>query len=146
MFYSRESIHLLAKFLANNSEQTIFRSLYSYAPDNLAWLWSFLDWDTPVDLSQVPVQEHYEPFDWCLQEAALSQTDDELINRINKIFSDSPLIQYKYRENLMIADLYKFLEHLQKINLKYIAISLFNLYFPSNFYFFKKFKSNLKKS
>lgn len=123
---------MLAKFLANNSEHGLFRSLYSYAPDNLAWLWSFLDWESPIDLSQVPVQEHYEPFEWCLQDA---QQDDELLNRINKIFSDSPLIQYKYRENLMIADLYKFLEHVQKVNLKYIAISLFCLYFPSKFKF-----------
>lgn len=133
-------MHLLAKFLANNSEQGIFRSLYSYAPDNLAWLWSFLDFDSPIDLSQVPVQEHYEAFEWSIQDNNLSESDEELLTRVNKIFSDSPLIQYKYRENLMIADLYKFLEHLQKISFKYIAIALFNLYFPSNFFLLIKTK------
>ena len=137
--FARETIHLLAKFLANHSECTIFRSLYAYAPDNLAWLWAFIDWESSIDFKRsVPVQDKYEPFRWSPsgnQLVQLSPDNEEFLSLVNKTFADSPLIQYKYREKVMIGDLCKFIEHIHKISDPVIAKSLFLLYFPS-----KRFK------
>ena len=36
----------------------------------------------------------------------------------------------------MIADVYKFIEHVQKITVAPVAKALFSLYFPSEYYFF----------
>ena len=102
--FARETIHLLAKFLANHSECTVFRSLYAYAPDNLAWLWAFIDWDTQIDFKKsVSTQEKYEPFKWSVngtqggQIVQMSEENEGILNMANKIFADAPLIQYKYR-------------------------------------------------
>ena len=93
MFYSRETIHLLAKFLSNHSDNVIFRSLYAFAPDNLAWLWAFFDWDSQIDMDKIDTQDVYQPFK-LNDDISL---DDEHVKLINKLFSDAPLIQYKYR-------------------------------------------------
>jgi hypothetical protein len=102
--FARETIHLLAKFLANHSECTVFRSLYAYAPDNLAWLWAFIDWDSQIDFKKaVPIQEKHEPFKWSVngsqpgQFVQLSAENEGILTMANKIFADAPLIQYKYR-------------------------------------------------
>ena len=127
VFYSRETMHLLAKFLANHSDNSIFRSLYAYAPDNLAWLWAFFNWEAPIDFEQVvPSQDCYAPF-----ASSTEALDDEQVRLVNKIFAEAPLVQYKYRENIMIGDVYKFIEHVQKIQVAPIARALFLLYFPS---------------
>lgn len=134
VMFARESIYLIAKFLANHAECTIFRSMYTYAPDNLSWLWSFIDWETPIDFKRaVPTQEKYEPFKWTngqLTVTHLSADCENLLNKANKIFADSPLVQYKYREKVMIGDLCKFIEHVHKVIDPNIAKSLFSLYFP----------------
>jgi hypothetical protein len=142
-------MHLLAKFLSAQGNNQIFRSLYAFAPDNLAWLWAFFDWTTPIDINKIPNQEIYQPF------RTINNLDmklsEEHVDIINKIFINAPLIQYKYRgkfnffiifffnfkfffhlENIMIADVYKFIEYILEIKVPQIAKSLFLLYFPSN--------------
>lgn len=119
-------MHLLAKFLAANSTNTIFRSLYGYAPDNLAWLWAFLDWDTPIDLNKVPCQETYYPF-----KALDNRIGQDKLEFINKLFAEAPLVQYIYRGSIMIGDVFKFIEYIQSIRLEPVAKALFLLYFPS---------------
>jgi hypothetical protein len=144
--FARETIHLLAKFLANHSEITLFRSLYAYAPDNLAWLWAFIDWDTQIDFKkQVATQETYEPFKWSMPQftaSYLSNENENVLNYANKIFADSPLVQYRYREKVMIGDLCKFIEHVHKIEQPNIAKALFLLYFPSKFRLFLLLANN----
>ena len=90
--YSRETMHLLAKFLAQNSDNQIFKSLYAFAPDNLAWLWAFLDWETPIDLNKIPSQDQYQTF-----KPIDDRISEDKIQMINKIFFDAPLVQYSYR-------------------------------------------------
>lgn len=130
VYYSRETIHLLAKFLAQHSNNPIFRSLYAFAPDNLAWLWSFFDWYTPLDLDMVPVQDSYAPFT-AVENLVI---DESQLYEVNKFFLDAPLVQYKYREMIMIGDVYKFLEHVSKIEQSVVAKALFLIYFPSKHY------------
>ena len=120
-------MHLLAKFLAANSNNLIFRSLYGYAPDNLAWLWAFLDWDTPIDLNQLPCQEVYQPF-----RGTDVRISEDKLSTINKLFAEAPLIQYIYRGSIMIGDVFKFIEYVQSIRFEPVAKALFLLYFPSN--------------
>ena len=50
--FARETMHLLAKFIATHSDNPIFRQIYEYAPDNLAWFWSFFDWDAQINFEQ----------------------------------------------------------------------------------------------
>lgn len=99
--YARESIRLLAKCLAIYSDHLIFRQLYAYAPDNLAWLWAFFDWETPIELNKVSYQDHFHPFGWCDEpeviRASASGFNPEQLDSITRIFAESPLIQYKYR-------------------------------------------------
>jgi cytoplasmic polyadenylation element-binding protein len=128
VFYSRETIHLLVKFLSNHSENPIFRSLYSFAPDNLAWLWAFFDWETPLNLDYIDSQDTFVPLK--VSDDPTGSFNEDTMKLINKIFADSPLFQYKYRDNIMIADVYKFIEHVQKINVAPVAKALFSLYFP----------------
>ena len=142
MFYSRETIHLLAKFLSNPevSDNAIFRSLYAFAPDNLAWLWAFFDWETPIDLDQIESQETYVPWNMMMELNGQGQQGVSLLSKdftkiINKFISDAPLFQYKYRDNIMIGDVFKFIEHIQKISFLPIAKALFCIYFPSKFFF-----------
>ena len=85
-------MHLLAKFLAQNSDNQIFKSLYAFAPDNLAWLWAFLDWETPIDLNKIPSQDQYQTF-----KPIDDRISEDKIQMINKIFFDAPLVQYSYR-------------------------------------------------
>ena len=54
---------LLAKFLAANSNNIIFSKIYSYAPDNLAWLWAFIDWESEIKFDDIPTQDYYQPID-----------------------------------------------------------------------------------
>jgi hypothetical protein len=99
--------------------------LYQYAPDNLAWLWCFFDFDCQIDFdTQVQTQEYYTPF------KSTCDLDDDQLKIMNKLFSESPLIQYRYREQIMIADVYKFIEQVHKIQVIPIAKALFLLYFP----------------
>ena len=126
VFYSRETMHLLAKFLAANSNNLIFRSLYGYAPDNLAWLWAFIDWDTPIELSQVPCQDVYQPY-----KPADERICVDRIQAINNLFSQAPLVQYIYRGKITIADVFIFIEYVQSIKIEPVAKALFLLYFPS---------------
>jgi hypothetical protein len=148
VFYSRETIHLLAKFLALNSTNQIFRSMYSYAPDNLAWLWSFFDWDAQIDLDRVPTQDQYQPFS--VQSEGLNS---ELVELINKMLAEAPLIKNPYsgesslssaavagqvnssflffKEQISISDVYQMIEHVHKIQVGPVAKALFLLYFPS---------------
>lgn len=126
VYYSRETIHLLVRFLSLNSSNSIFRSLYSFAPDNLTWLWTFIDWDRPLDMKTISVQDKYEPF----KPVGNLTIDETELHEVNKLFLDAPLIQYKYREPIMIGDVYKFLEHISKIEQTVVAKSLFLLYFP----------------
>lgn len=182
VIYARESIRLLAKSLAMYSDHPIIQQLYAYAPDNLAWLWAFFDWETPIDLARVPSQDTYRPFGWfnpppfefnaasnAAAAAAVSGLTDEHLNAITRIYAEAPLIQYKYRrkslslslyhtlyhwfiigifvsafkEELMIGDLYKFLEHVQNnVSSRAISISLFMLYFPSKSLTLNYFCSN----
>lgn len=137
VFYSRETIHLLAKFLSNPevSDNAIFRSLYAFAPDNLAWLWAFFDWETPIDLDQIESQETYVPWNMMMELNGQGQQGVSLLSKdftkiINKFISDAPLFQYKYRDNIMIGDVFKFIEHIQKISFLPIAKALFCIYFP----------------
>ena len=118
---------MLAKFLSLNSESPIFRSLYAFAPDNLAWLWAFFDWETPIELATIPCQEAFSPF----KAAENIDISDTQLDEINKLFQDAPLIQYKYREPIMIGDVYKFIEFVSKIEQSVVAKALFLLYFPS---------------
>lgn len=98
MVYARESIRLLAKSLAMYSDHyQIIQRLYAYAPDNLAWLWAFFDWESPIDLSHVACQDSYEPFGWCDEEMISAGLTDEQMTQISRIYADAPLIQYKYR-------------------------------------------------
>jgi hypothetical protein len=69
--------------------------LYAFAPDNLAWLWAFFNWDTPVDLNQVESQDCFVPF-----EDPSGFFDQDHLSYITKYVADSPLFQYKYRGNL----------------------------------------------
>lgn len=126
VYYSRETIHLLAKFLSLNSENPIFRSLFAFAPDNLAWLWSFFEWEAPLDLNAIPNQEIYSPFK-AVENYTINETE---LHEVNKFFLDAPLIQYKYREPIMIGDVYKFIEHVSKIEQIVVAKALFLIYFP----------------
>jgi hypothetical protein len=104
--------------LANHSDCTLFRSLYAYAPDNLAWLWAFIDWDTPVDFKrEVSTQEKYEPFKCSVsggngqqpQFVQLSPDNESVLNTANKIFADAPLVQYKYRGKIKNSPFLTFL-------------------------------------
>ena len=107
MYYSRETIHYLAKFLSLHSKDILFGSLYAFAPDNLAWLWSFFDWDTELDLEKIETQDSFSSFKTALATASptanSSQHDndvnlsEEQVFSINKIFSESPLVRYVYR-------------------------------------------------
>ena len=108
VFYSRETIHYLAKFLSKHSIDNLFRSLYAFAPDNLAWLWAFFDWDTQLDLDKVEFQDTFNSFKAISANTSQDEhtagatsdhlkLDDDQINLINKIFSDAPLVQYVYR-------------------------------------------------
>jgi cytoplasmic polyadenylation element-binding protein len=127
VFYSRETVHLFAKFLSEKSTDPIFRSLYAFAPDNLAWLWSFIDWDSLLDLSTlVPTQDQYIPF----QPIENLDVGSAELHEVNKLFLDAFLIQYKYREPIMIGDVFKFLEHVSKTEHDVVAKALFLLYFP----------------
>lgn len=134
VYYARETIHLLVKFLSINSTNPIFRSLYTFAPDNLSWLWSFVDWESPLDMSSVLTQSTYTPF----KPAGSLVIDESELYEVNKLFLDAPLIQYKYREPLMIGDVYKFLEHVSKTEQTVVAKALFLTYFPR----FKEFIDN----
>ncbi len=120
-------MHLLAKFLAEHSTSSLFRSLYAFAPDNLAWLWSFIDWQNPLKTDSVSVQDTYAPF----KAAANLNIGEAELHEANKLFLDAPLVQYKYREPIMIGDVYKFLEHVSKIDQCMVARALFLIYFPS---------------
>lgn len=122
--YTRETMHLLAKFLAENSNNQIFGPIYAFAPDNLAWLWAFFDWDEPLDLSKIPSQETYESL------VAPNIIDEKNLQSINNIFTRAPLIQYKYREKIMIGDVCKFIEYIHSIEVPDLAKALFLLYFP----------------
>jgi len=122
--FTRETMHLLAKFLAKHSNNHIFGPIYAYAPDNLAWLWAFFDWDEMLDLSKIPSQETYEPF------TLINITDEVKCQQINDIFKEEPLIQYKHRESISIADVYNFIEHISNIKTPELAKALFLLYFP----------------
>jgi hypothetical protein len=126
VYYSRETIHLIAKFLSFNSKSSLFRSLYAFAPDNLAWLWSFIDWQSPLDLTTILTQDTYTPF----KPAFNITIDDVDLSNVNKLFLDAPLIQYKYREPIMIGDVYKFLEYVTKTQQTIVAKALFLIYFP----------------
>jgi hypothetical protein len=111
---------LLAKFLANHSNNAVFRSLYAFAPDNLAWLWAFFDWEASIDMTKVPTHEVFLPFqpkaaaflsekegdfvsasailiDNATANGSLLKLDDEKLKQINRIFAEAPLVQYKYR-------------------------------------------------
>ena len=134
----------MAKFLATHSESVIFSSLYSFAPDNLAWLWSFIDWDVNVDFTKIPNQETYLPFKPINEYDEIHQ---DQLSFINQVFLNSPFVQFKYRETLMIGDVYKFIEHIfnkekeliteKQISselAKAVAKYLFLLYFPRNFF------------
>ncbi len=133
---------MLAKFLSTNSDNTLYRSLYAYAPDNLAWLWAFFDWEKPIDLSTVSSQEQFASFDKANENLAI---DDNQLFEINKQFLDAPLIQYKYREPIMIGDVYKFIEHVFKMEQSMVAKALFLLYFPSKLFIRKNRKKKKKK-
>lgn len=124
----------MVKFLSINSTNPIFRSLYTFAPDNLSWLWSFVDWESPLDMSSVSTQSTYTPF----KPAGSLVIDESELYEVNKLFLDAPLIQYKYREPLMIGDVYKFLEHVSKTEQTVVAKALFLTYFPR----FKEFIDN----
>lgn len=126
VYYTRETVHMLAKFLSEHSTSPIFRSLYSFAPDNLAWLWSFFDWQTPLIVDAVPTQHQYAPFT-AADNLTIGETE---LYEVNKLFLDAPLVQYKYREPIMIGDVYKFLEHVSKIEQSMVARALFLIYFP----------------
>jgi len=52
------------------------------------------------------------------------------LHEANKLFLDAPLVQYKYREPIMIGDVYKFIEHVSKIDQCMVARALFLIYFP----------------
>lgn len=103
--YARESIRLLAKSLAMYSDHLIIRQLYSYAPDNLAWLWAFFDWETPIDLNKVSCQDQYKPLGWCEDDeiirASMSGFSVDQLDNITRVFAESPLVQYKYRRKLV---------------------------------------------
>ena len=108
VFYSRETIHYLAKFLSLHSKDILFSSLYAFAPDNLAWLWSFIDWDAELDLNKIETQDTFSSFK-TISNAPNSnphesgvKLSDEQICLINKIYSESPLVRYVYRGNLFL--------------------------------------------
>jgi hypothetical protein len=99
VFYVRESIQLLAKFIVSNSESAIFRSVHAFAPDNLAWLWAFCDWEKPIDIDALDTQEVYSPFKSATSGDNLESCllDSEQVKFVNVLFADAPLIQYTYR-------------------------------------------------
>lgn len=68
--------------------------MYAYAPDNLAWLWAFIDWDVDINFDKIATQEAYTPLD---DKSGI--LDKETIETINKIVYEAPLITYKYRGN-----------------------------------------------
>ena len=81
--------------MSNHSDNVIFKSLYAFAPDNMAWFWAFFDWDTPVQLDTVDTHDSYVPFR--LLDDRTGTLDANQIKLINKIIADAPLFQYKYR-------------------------------------------------
>ena len=105
VFYSRETIHYLAKFLSLHGKDILFSSLYAFAPDNLAWLWSFIDWDAELDLNKIETQDTFSSFKTISNATNSNQHEsdvklsDEQICLINKIYSESPLVRYVYRGN-----------------------------------------------
>ena len=85
---------MISDFLALNCN-LIFNRLHFYAPDNLAWLWAFIDWDTEIDFQNaVPTQEYYQPIEnlniLTYEQLKSSPTLFESLN-------NAPLIQYKYK-------------------------------------------------
>jgi cytoplasmic polyadenylation element-binding protein len=105
--------------LAKHSKENLFGSLYAFAPDNLAWLWAFFDWERPLDLDKIETQDSY-----------ISLKGTQLNDEQTGLIAESPLIRYVYREKMMIADVFKLLEHVQNIQDVKIARALFCLYFP----------------
>ncbi len=69
--------------------------MYSFAPDNLAWLWAFFDWETPLNLDYIDSQDTFVPLK--VSDDPTGSFNDDTMKLINKIFADSPLFQYKYR-------------------------------------------------
>ena len=99
MVYVRNTIYSLAKFLAENGDGILFRSLYSFAPDNLAWLWALIDWDKPVDFGKIPQQEVSNAF----KAVQSSASSDEEVIFVNRILSDAPLLHFKHRGSFFIS-------------------------------------------
>lgn len=120
-FFTRECMHLLAKYLAEHSECSLFKSLYVYAPDNLGWLWSLIDWETPVEFDmEVPTQDKYQPFEWTSGGCSggsptpvqLSKSNRDLVDCINDFLAQAPMVKFEYRS--------KFFKH--------ISISFYDLF------------------
>lgn len=81
-------------------------------------------------MSSVSTQSTYTPF----KPAGSLVIDESELYEVNKLFLDAPLVQYKYREPLMIGDVYKFLEHVSKTEQTVVAKALFLTYFPSKLF------------
>ena len=79
---------MLSDFLASNSQHLIFNKIHYYAPDNLAWLWAFIDWDSDIELNEMPTQEFFQPIEFInnLDEASPFET-----------LNNAPLIQFAYK-------------------------------------------------
>ena len=97
----------MAKYISVHSKHLIFSSLYAFAPDNLAWLWAFFDWEMELDLEQIETQDSFSAFKTATTSFSANsnhhdneiKVSEEEIYTINKIFSESPLVKYVYRGN-----------------------------------------------
>ncbi len=96
-------------------------------PDNLSWLWAFIDWDSKIEYEKIPTQDYYQPL-------KLSIFVEEK-KTIEKAYADAPLTQSAYRgQAISINDICAFIRYVSSLGQNDFSKSLFLMYFPSKFY------------
>lgn len=61
--YSCETIRMLSVFLATNTYNVILSKMHAFAPDNLSWLWSLIDWESAIEFENIPTHDYYQRID-----------------------------------------------------------------------------------